>query len=132
MNIRKYHREGSERMKPLIYISGPITDYPEYAKRFKECELFLVYENKYTPINPAYLVNLKLLGHGIYEPTYNDYIKASLILMLHKNCNDIIFLKDWHKSKGAQIEHMYAKFFKYKRHLYFHTEKNNKRRLQLK
>jgi len=119
-------------MKPLIYISGPITDYPDYEKRFKECELFLRDENKYIPINPASLVTFVLFNNGVKNPTYNDYMKAALILMMKDGCNDIIFLKDWHKSKGAQIEHMYAKFFKYKRHLYFHTEKNNKRRLQLK
>jgi len=119
-------------MKPLIYISGPITGIMNYQKRFKECEDFLIQENKYTPINPAYLVHFVLFNNGINNPTYNDYMKAALILMMKDGCNDIIFLKDWHKSKGAQIEHMYAKFFKYKRHLYFHTEKNNKRRLQLK
>ena len=121
-------------MKPLIYISGPITGYPEYAKRFRECEDFLIQENKYTPINPVVAVwpiirRTMAFNKGV---EWNALMKAALILMMHKNCNDIIFLKDWHKSKGAQIEHMYAKFFNYKRHLYFHTEKNNKRRLRLK
>ena len=118
-------------MKPLIYISGPITGQPEYKKRFKECELFLIYENKYTPLNPAYLVNLKLLYLGITNPTYNNYMKAALIIMMDYNCNDIIYLTGWHRSKGAMIERMYARFFNYTEHLYFHTEKNNKRRLQL-
>lgn len=119
-------------MKPLIYISGPITGRANFQKRFKECEDYINYETEYIAINPAtqapYMLN-KLGMAGI--ATYNNYMKVDLTLLMDKNCNDIIYLTGWHRSKGANIERMYARFFNYKEHLYFHTEKNNKRMVSL-
>ena len=117
--------------KPLIYISGKITGYPDYVKRFQECEDFVRQENIYNPINPAMEVDIILENYDIKVPTWTDYMKVALTLMMQKNCNDIILLTGWHKSEGAKIEMMYARSLEYKTHLYFHTIKGNNRRVEL-
>ncbi len=118
--------------KPLIYISGPITNNPNHEKQFKDCEDFLIQEDKYFPVNPASGAYKVLEKLNITEPKWIDYMRASLILLLQDGCKNIIMLTGWHKSEGSTIELMNARYLEYKTHLYFHTEKNNKRRLMLR
>ena len=119
--------------KPLIYISGPITGIMNHKESFTDCENWIKEENIYIPVNPAKEVINKLINHyNIKVPTYNDFMLCALICMMQNNCKDIILLPHWQYSKGACIELLYAKYFKYNVHLYYPNIKHGSRRLKLK
>lgn len=89
-----------------IYISGKITDTTDYKQRFNSAELYLMNHSDCDIINPA-LVNSMLPTNT----TYQEYMKMSLCML--SMCDAIYMLKGWKYSKGARLEHEYAKAHNY-------------------
>lgn len=88
-----------------VYISGPMTNYPNYNK-----EAFMLAEKYleslgYEVINP----------HNLEHKTDNwlDCMKTDIIALL--DCEAIYMLDKWIYSKGAKLEFIIAKFLKFKR-----------------
>lgn len=84
-----------------VYISGPITDDPDYLRHFQEAEDFLrarwphaeiVNPTKCVPFNP--------------EWTWKDYMKEDIKLLV--DCNAIFMMKGWTESRGANLENEIA------------------------
>lgn len=83
-----------------IYISGPITGDPDYARKFsRAAEALRAKGLDY--INPAELPNV---APGL---SWAEYIKLDLRLIDH--CDAIMFLKGWASSAGCCKEAAYAK-----------------------
>lgn len=85
-------------MKPKIYISGPVTNNPNYMEDFRKCQDYLIKEGIYDPINPTKLTP------PMQNPTWIDYMKTDICFLMFSDCNDIIMLPEFWKSKGAKIE----------------------------
>lgn len=82
-----------------IYISGPITNVPDYKDKFEQAEKKLkVMHPDAEIINPTVLSALPL--------TYDEYMDLDLQLL--DMCGAIYMLGGWEKSKGACIEYGYA------------------------
>ena len=81
-----------------VFISGPITNVPNYKENFARAEEYL-----------------KSQGHVVLNPTVypagmtlQDYMSLGLAMI---NCVDAILLLDgWHLSRGARIEYEYAAY----------------------
>lgn len=82
-----------------IYISGPITNTPDYISNFSVAEQKLKSEYPNAEIiNPTVLDKLPL--------EYDEYMKLDLMLL--DMCDAIYMMNGWEKSKGACIEFGYA------------------------
>ena len=86
-------------MKDRVYISGGITNVPNYHKNFlnAESELKKMGYTENQIINPAYICS--------FLPTdfsHDEYMAVCLGLM--RTCNTIYMLKNWNESKGATRE----------------------------
>lgn len=82
-----------------IYLSGPMTGVENYKI------IFNLYEDTLTN-----------LGFSVFNPAWFDYKNGwsydeilDLDLAALKNCQAILMLPGWEKSKGACIEYGYAK-----------------------
>lgn len=85
-----------------IYISGAITNNPNYKEDFERAEDYLQREYPSADIiNPA-LVNSCLPK----STTYEEYMKMSLCML--EMCDAIYMLNGWNKSCGANREYGYA------------------------
>ena len=85
-----------------IYISGAITNNPNYKEDFERAEDYLQREYPSADIiNPA-LVNSFLPK----STTYEEYMKMSLCML--NMCEAIYMLNGWDKSCGANREYGYA------------------------
>ena len=85
-----------------IYISGAITNNPNYKEDFERAEDYLQREYPSADIiNPA-LVNSFLPK----STTYEEYMKMSFCML--DMCDNICMLKGWEKSCGANRELGYA------------------------
>lgn len=84
----------------LIYISGKITNNPNYVDEFFNAEKWLI-EQGHRTINPA---NLKVT---FPELTYKEYMTIDYTLL--QMADGIFMLHEWQKSKGACAELSYAK-----------------------
>lgn len=84
----------------LIYISGRITDNPNYTDEFFEAEKWLI-EQGYDTINPS---NLNIIFPSL---SYEQYM--ALDYKLIEMADGIFMLHNWQKSKGACAELSYAK-----------------------
>ena len=94
-----------------VYISGGITDVPDFEEKFQKAEDELRAAG-YAVINPARM-------YMILKPedtTYEEYMTVDLLLL--GMCGAIYQLKGWEESKGAQIEYEHA----VKRGLYISKE----------
>lgn len=84
-----------------IYISGPITNCPDYERRFLIVEKWLRRRNpEDTIINPAYL------GKHFPGYTHSEYMRMCMVL-LH-DCDAICLMEGWSVSEGAKEEVSYA------------------------
>ena len=79
-------------MKKKVYISGPITNDPDYKAKFAKAEKLL--SSEYKVINPA---------NQIVQLDWTGYMKIDIAEMLRCDC--LYMLKGWQKSKGARLEY---------------------------
>lgn len=84
-----------------IYLSGPITNVPNYVESFKLAEKKLGEIGFTDIINP---VNIKHKNKDNWELCMIEDIKV-----LIKECDKIFLLPFWRHSKGANIEVLIAK-----------------------
>ena len=82
----------------IIYIAGPITGVDGYKKKFDEVEFELRLAGK-TVLNPATLP-LGLKSHASY---------LRICLPMLDECDAVLFLQGWRKSKGALTEYARAR-----------------------
>lgn len=85
-----------------IYISGPMTGYPDFNRpMFKEAEKWCR-KNNYSPFNPGWL----LFGEEDTF-TYDEIMEIDLCAL--SKCEVILMLPGYEKSNGACIELSLAK-----------------------
>lgn len=82
-----------------VYISGPITNNPDYKRQFEKAELKLKAQG-YTVINPSKIDDV------IPDGTHSEYMSVDLTLL--DMCDAIYMISGWGKSKGACIEYGFA------------------------
>lgn len=84
-----------------IYISGKITGLPEhiYKARFSTAEQGLLLL-KYKVVNPVTLPD-------DHDKTWKSYMSVDLKAL--KKCDAIFMMNCWQDSRGAIIEHWFAK-----------------------
>ena len=83
-----------------IFISGAITNNPNYKKDFERGVKWAYSVDKNPAIfNPA---DLRIGFDNV------DYMKIGFAAM--ECCNIVFFLKGWENSKGARLEYEYAKY----------------------
>ena len=90
------------KMPNRIYISGGITDVPGYMEHFEKAEKLLTGYFSNRVVNPA-----KVLAKLPAGTSWQEYMDASMEML--KTCNCIYMLDGWQESKGAKLEHSYAK-----------------------
>ena len=82
-----------------VYISGPITDVPDYKEKFGLIEASLKLEG-YETVNPS---NVNLGENATWE----EYMRHDIKLLC--DCDAIFMMKGWQRSKGARVENYIAK-----------------------
>jgi hypothetical protein len=101
-------------MTYYLYISGPITNDPDYMQKFQACEDWIRKHTKYEPVNPAKLVPEILKLDGIENPTHNDYMRVSINILTEYQNTSIVMLGGWRNSKGSCYEHKISYMLNYK------------------
>lgn len=81
-----------------IYIAGKITGDENYKQKFEEAEKELQ-KMGYAVLSPA------VLAAGM---TPADYMRICFAMI--DTADEVCFLPDWKKSKGAQLEHAYCEY----------------------
>lgn len=88
-------------MKEKVYISGKITGYDNYMRKFELAESRLA-DMGYTVINPA-RINRELPRNTYYDV----FMKIALSLLFESDA--IYMLDNWEDSPGANAEHALAR-----------------------
>lgn len=105
-------------VKHYLYISGPISNDPDYYQKFWDCEKYIRQFTNYAPINPAIVNGTYLISQGILNPSYMDSMRSSFYHLLQYPNTAIVFLPRYHESIGSMWELDFIKSFKYKK-MYF-------------
>ena len=84
-----------------IYLSGKITDNPNYKEQFKEAYVYCKDKHNCIIVNPSLLNNI------LEDGSWVEYM--ILCLELLKMCDTIFMMKTWKNSKGAIEELRVAK-----------------------
>lgn len=84
----------------ILYISGPITNHPDYIERFEAAEERLK-SMGFQPINPAKVLLLLPTSLTYDQMMYMCYAMIDL-------SDGIYMLRGWQDSKGAKLELEYA------------------------
>ena len=82
-----------------VYISGPITNNPDYMKDFQDAEDLLLKEGN-VPVNPT-----KISPYN-KKKVWSDYMKDDIKALM--DCDAIYLLHGWTESRGARLEHELA------------------------
>jgi len=80
-----------------VYIAGKITGLENYKDNFNKAEEELKAKG-YICMNPS------ILGEGF---PYKSYMPICLAML--EACDTVYMLNNWKDSKGAKVEHEYAK-----------------------
>lgn len=86
--------------KKRVYISGGITNVPEYMCNFEMAEESLSRDN-YEVVNPA-----KVNSNLPKSFTHDEYMKVCIAML--STCDAIYMLKGFEESEGAMEELIYA------------------------
>lgn len=80
-----------------IYVSGPITGFPDHNKPAFEFASGKLKESGWEVFNP--------LDHGGMDDslTWEQHLSRDLAGMLN-NCDSIVFLPKWEQSRGSRLE----------------------------
>jgi len=82
-----------------LYLSGKMNGDTDFKDKFECAERQCIMMDNWSEIiNPAKLVRL---------PTWKESLKRDLKILNY--CNAIFMIKGWKDSKGATLEHWYAK-----------------------
>lgn len=84
--------------KTKIFISGPITNVPDYKERFSKAEEELRKMGYTSIMNPSVLPS-----EGF---DYEDYLNITITMM--RCCDAVVFLDGWRLSTGAHTERVFA------------------------
>ena len=82
----------------IVYISGSITNNPNYKEDFEKAEKNLLKDYD-SVINPTKLP-------VFHDKTWESYMKTTLAELLE--CDAIFMVKGWQESRGAVIEYNLA------------------------
>lgn len=77
-----------------VYISGPITNEPNYRKKFRRAALWLAVGG-HEPVSPVDMLS------GIHFD-YEQYMAIDLAAV--RQCDGVYMLKGWESSEGAKRE----------------------------
>lgn len=99
-----------------IYISGPMTGYPDLNYPAFDAAQKFFEEKGFTVANPAEIGRLanamreilKQSVPGVPPLSWKDYMVGDFAALA--NCDAIALLPDWEKSNGATLELMFASF----------------------
>ncbi len=78
-----------------VYISGPMTGYPDWNKPAFAAAADQLRDRGYEPMNPAEVK----LGPGA---TWEQYMREDLKLLM--DCEAVALLPGWEQSRGATLE----------------------------
>lgn len=109
-----------------IYISGPISDNPDYQKDFLRAEIALI--KRYSDLEWPYteIINpVKVAGVLPGSFSYEDYMTIDMFLLT--KCDAIYMIPGYEKSKGALAELLMAKSMGLE--IYYESEEQNEQRL---
>ena len=90
-------------MSKVVFISGGITNVPDYIEKFEQAEKELK-ELGLIPFNPA-IMTKPLVDAGVDFP---DEAWLEIDFVALKHCDGIYHLIDWEKSSGSTKEHQIA------------------------
>ena len=82
-----------------VYISGAITNNPNYMQDFQQAEEKLL-KAGYETVNPTKIVPYD------ENKTWKDYMKEDIKVLV--DCDAIFMMNGWKESKGALVEHTLA------------------------
>ena len=82
----------------IVYISGAITNDPNYKDKFAKAEKRLT-DKGHKVINPA------KVAESLPELKHEQYLLIDKAMI--DICDAVYFLKDWKESDGAQMEYAY-------------------------
>lgn len=88
-------------MKPLLYISGPITGDKSYKEKFKAVEQQLT-SRGYAVVNPAELNRVL----PVQDMTWEQIMAVCIDILAR--CDYLVQLPGWENSLGSQREYGYA------------------------
>ena len=92
-----------------VYISGAITNDPDYMEHFAAAELELL-KAGHVAVNPAkysYIIQHEYLETMGIEYDHDDWMITVMVLL--KRCDAIYLIKGWDRSQGALQEYQAAK-----------------------
>lgn len=92
--------------KKIAYLAGAITNNEQYIYDFADCETVFKYKG-YIVLSPTHTPD------GL---NWNDYMRIDEVLL--DLADTVVFLENWKHSKGAKIEHEWAKA-KHKNIIYY-------------
>lgn len=87
-------------MVSKVYISGPMTGYPEYNRPAFAEAAQAIKARGWEPANPARDIIVK------GEAAWDTYMRYAITLMMQ--CDGIYMLDNWQYSRGATIEYQLA------------------------